>query len=244
MKNLLEIITVTKDDLEGVAATVRSTRSLRAVHNVSQIVVDSSANAIKDKVSELLVGEKNLEYCWQAPCGISTAFNLGIESTNAEWVWCLNGRDEVHPDMDTSLLLHILDSSRADVIIFQIEYMSSKVPPRLRPPLPLLWPPMYPNWIPHPGTFIRARLFERYGVFDPSFKIAMDTDLWMRLFSQNILVDMISIPVVHYDLNGISATDHVGREREVRRIFRKNIGKLAKMWLARGIHLFRAYTKR
>jgi hypothetical protein len=244
VKKLLQIITVTKDDLEGVAATVQSTRSLRAFQNVGQIIVDSSNDATKGKVGELISGQNRLEYCWQPPSGISSAFNLGIVKANAEWVWCLNGRDEVHPDLDANLLLQLLSCSRGDAMIFQIEYMNSDKPPRIRPPLPLLWPPMYPNWIPHPGTFIRTSVFERFGTFDPSFKIAMDTDLWMRVFGENIVVDMISIPVVHYDLGGVSATDYVGRDLEVRRIFRKNIRKLAGMWLSRGIHLFNSYRKK
>jgi glycosyltransferase involved in cell wall biosynthesis len=37
------------------------------------------------------------------------------------------------------------------------------------------------NFIPHPATFVRRRLFERVGDFDPSIKYAMDYDLWLRI---------------------------------------------------------------
>ena len=243
MKPLLDIITITKDDLDGVAATVKSTKRLRACPGVSQIIVDSSADPVPIKIKELLVEEKNIEYFWQEPSGIAAAFNMGIKASKSEWAWFLNSRDEVHPDLDTNLLLQILNSSQADVVIFQIEYMSSQLPPRIRPPLWSLWPPMYPNWVPHPATFIRTSLFEQYGVFDTDFKIAMDADLWMRLFSKNVSVDMLSIPVTLYDIHGVSATNPVQTDKEARRIIRKNIGMLVKKWLARGVYLFRAYTK-
>lgn len=243
MKPSLNIITITKDDLDGVVATVKSTKVLRDKSDVRQIVVDSSADPVSGKLHEGLAGEQNVEYFWQKPCGIAAAFNKGVEALDSEWVWFLNGKDEVHPELDSKLLLQILNSSRADVVIFQIEYLDSKVPPRRRPPLWSLWPPMYPNWVPHPATFIRTRLFEQYGVFDTDFKIAMDADWWMRVFSKNVTVDMISIPVTLYDLNGVSATNYVQTDKEARRIIRKNFGMLVNKWLNRGVHLIRAYTK-
>lgn len=243
MKPCLNIITITKDDLDGVVATVESTRALRINSDVRQIIVDSSANPVSGELHKRLAGEQNVEYFWQRPCGIAGAFNKGIEAVDSEWVWFLNGRDEVHPELDTKLLLQILNSSRADVVIFQLEYMNSKMPPRSRPPLWMLWPPMYSNWVPHPATFIKASLFEQYGVFDTDFKIAMDADWWMRVFSQDVIVDMLSIPVALYDLNGVSATNSVQTDKEARRILRKNIGMLVRKWLNRGIHLFRSYTR-
>ena len=240
MKPILNLITITKDDLEGIEATILSTKKLRACNGVKQIIVDSSDATVSEKVKALLLYEDNLEYIWQEPSGIAAAFNLGVRKLNAKWVWFLNGRDEVHPDLDENFLLQILNASKADVMIFQIEYMGSRLKRKRNPPLWSLWPPMYPNWVPHPGTFIRTSLFEQYGRFDPEFKIAMDTDLWMRLFSENVTVDMLSIPVTLYDIQGVSATNPAARDIEVRRIIRKNIKMLSKKWLFRGMHLFKA----
>lgn len=243
MKDILNIVTVNKDDLDGVAATVQSTKRLRACTGVSQIIVDSSADPVPIKIKEILVEEKNIEYFWQEPSGISAAFNLGVNALNSEWAWFLNSRDEVHSSLDENLLLQILNSTRADVVIFQIEYMGSQLQRPKNPPLWLLWPPMYRNWVPHPATFIRTGLFKKYGVFDTDFKIAMDADLWMRMFSKDVVVDMLSIPAVLYDIHGISATNTVETDKEARRIIRKNIGMLVRKWLGRGVHLLRAFTK-
>lgn len=242
MKKFLDIITVTKDDPSGVAATIASTRKLRTCAGVRQIVVDSSSAPVAEKIRGFLTGEENLDYVWQTPSGIASAFNLGIGTSTAEWVWFLNGRDEVHPDLDNNLLLQILKASHADVVIFQLEFMQSKVQ-HIHPPLWALWPPLYSNWVPHPATFIRTKLFERHGVFDTNFKIAMDADLWMRLFSKDVVVDMLSIPVVRYDQTGVSATNRIGTDKEARRIVRKNMAMLVGKWWGRGVHLFRSYTK-
>jgi glycosyltransferase involved in cell wall biosynthesis len=37
------------------------------------------------------------------------------------------------------------------------------------------------NFIPHPSTFIKKELFDKYGFFDPDEKYAMDYDLWLRI---------------------------------------------------------------
>lgn len=240
MKPLLNIITVTKDNLDGITATIASTKKLRSSGGARQIVVDSSSETVAANVKALLDGEENLDYVWQASSGIATAFNLGITHSDANWFWFLNGGDAVHPDLVESLFVQILQSTQAGIVIFELEYMQS----RLRvghPPLWMLWPPLYGNWVPHPATLIRAKLFEQYGVFDTSYKIAMDADWWMRVFSENVVVDMLSMPIALYDQNGVSSTNLSVTGKEAERIFSKNFRRLVRMWLGRGAHLFRAY---
>lgn len=238
MKSSLDIISVTKDDPDGVVATIASTKKLRNCAGVRQIVVDSSSAAVAEKIQALCDSEENVEYSWQEPSGISAAFNAGIKASRADWIWFLNGGDQVFQELDTNLLLGILGFTNAEVLIFQIELMQSRE--RLKhPPLWAVWPPIY--WVPHPATFIKAVLFENYGVFDNDFRIAMDGDLWMRMFSRNIVVDMLSIPVVLYDQNGVSSNNTIGAEIEVKRIIKKNISLLLKMWMNRGRYIFRLF---
>lgn len=241
MKPILDIVTVTKDDLAGVAATIVSTRKLRACTGIRQIVVDSSSEPVAEKVRELLAGEESLDYFWQEPCGIASAFNLGISHSTADWLWFINGRDMVHPDLVESLLLQIINLSSADVLIFQIELMQARIKTK-RPPLWEIWPPIY--WVPHPATLIRTKLFEQYGTFNNEFKIAMDADLWMRLFSNDICVDMISIPVVLYDQNGVSSTNGPATRQEARKIIKSNIRMLLRLWIYRGIYLYKLFKSK
>lgn len=234
MKPTLDIITVTKDDPEGVAATILSTRKLRACPGVRQIIVDSSSEPASAKIKELLLGEQCVDYLWQEPGGISAAFNLGVSTAKADWVWFLNGRDEAHPELNADFFMQTLDSSKAGIVIFQLEFMQSGIVLQ-RPPLWGLWPPLY--WVPHPATLIRTQLFREYGTFDESFKIAMDGDMWMRFFSKDVGVDMLSIPVVLYDQHGVSSTNLVDTRKEAARIVNNNFELLVKTWVGRGTYL-------
>lgn len=240
MQPTLDIITVTKDDLEGVAATILSTRKLRSCPGVRQIIVDGSGEPAQKKVQELLIGEENIDCISQEPSGIVNAFNLGIRSSNAEWVWFLNGRDKTHPDLDAHFLLQILNASQAEIILCEIELMQSGL--RLKhPPLWDLWPPLY--WVPHPATLIKRNLFDKYGFFSQEFKIAMDGELWIRFFTKDIVIDMLSIPISLYDQNGVSSTDVVKVEREADKIIINNFALLFKIWLQQGFYLFKAMKR-
>lgn len=238
---ILDIITVTKDDPDGVAATIHSTRKLRACPGVRQIVIDGSETSAQKKTQELLISEENIDYRLQEPVGIANAFNLGISSSNAEWVWFLNGRDEIHPDLDEHFLLQLLLASKAEVLICEIEYMQSRLRCK-HPSLGALWPPLY--WVPHPATLIRRELFNRYGLFNPKFKIAMDGDLWVRFFSKNMIIDMLSMPIALFDQNGISGVDIVKVEQEANSIIVNNLNSLFKVWLRQGLYLFKAVKRR
>lgn len=238
MPALLDIITVTKDDLAGISDTLSSTRAMRATPGVRQLIVDGSME-VADEVRLFTDKEANADYLWQEPAGIAAAFNLGISRVSAQWVWFLNGRDRVHPKLDGALLMRILAASRADIIIFDLETIQSGYR-RSHPPIWAQWPLSNGNWIPHPATFIRRTLFEQYGRFDTSYRIAMDAEWWARVFEHNVLIDMLSIPVVQYDEHGISSSNLIDTRQENRRILSAHFNKWCRWWLSKGWQMLKA----
>jgi glycosyltransferase involved in cell wall biosynthesis len=240
MQQILSILTITRDDFEGVAATVRSTRKMRTYEGVRQIVIDGSIESVSQRVRQLTADEQHIDYVWQEPCGIAQAFNLGISQVSDGFIWFLNGRDEVHPDLDIPLFMNLLCSSKVDILIFELEFMGSRLAYK-RPPLWSLWPPIF--WMPHPATIIRRKLFDTYGCFRQDFKIAMDGELWIRLLSNDIGVDMISIPISLYDQNGISSTDPSKMFLEIDRVIKGNFRLLFKIWLKQGLYLYQALKR-
>lgn len=237
---MLTIVTITKDDQDGVASTVRSTGKLREhlSAGIEQVVIDSSSPKTGDEIKSLLAGESSVRYLWQRSSGIAAAFNLGVTEAKGEWIWFLNGCDEVHPGLDPGNLIYILQQTRADVIIFEMEFMQSGKQYR-HPPLRDLWPPVY-NWIPHPATIIRRKVFKKYGLFDESYRIAMDGEFWFRALGNDVVVDMVSIPVVLFDESGISSSNQRAMAAEVMRILRRHLPDMVRMWLFGGQKIFNA----
>src|SRR6478672_8201948 len=230
MINLLTIVSITKDDLEGIRRTIASTKNLREVGWVSQIIVDSSSEAIYTKVCEL-EKESNLTILHHPEPGISVAFNIGWQNSNSVWIWFLNGGDEAHPLINLDFLKSLLQSTQSEAIIFELEIMTNGVVTQ-RPSLWNLWPPLN-NWIPHPSTLMRRETLARANGFDPQYKVAMDYDMWIRVFGLDVKVDLISIPLACYEGNGISS-DFRNTAPETTKIIKNHLKLLFKRWLQQG----------
>ena len=239
---LLDIITITKDDFEGLKKTVESTKALRKNYeSVEQIIVDSSNKAIKKKNIEFLKNQENIRYLWQEPKGCSAAFNFGLNNSDSEWVWFLNGGDEIHSELDSDIFLYLLSKNNADAIIFQLEHIQSNLIPK-HPELWSLWPPLL-SWIPHPATMTRRNLYGKYGKFNESLKIAMDFELWIRFFSEKVVVDFISIPIARFDQTGDSYRLNKITKKEVRRVIIKNLFRVLKRNIQSFIIIIKALIK-
>jgi len=217
---MLSIITITKNDLSGLIKNIKSTKILREEFDVNQIVVDSSETIISDEISKLLSDEKNIKYYWQEPKGISSAFNFGIAVSNAGWLWFLNGGDCVNMDLDCELFTKFLNNSSADAIIFETKDMKSGGILEKKPPMWGLWPPLL-SWIPHPSAIVRKKLFENYGNFNTDYKIAMDYEIWLRFFSKNVNVDLVSFVVASFNREGVAYQSNKKTRSEVAGIVRK-----------------------
>lgn len=234
---MLTIITVTKDDFEGLVKTVESTKELRASGSARQIIIDSSCPETRKAVAELARQNENVASFWQTPAGIAPAFNFGISKAETDWVWFLNGGDQAHPTLSSANLLYLLGISNADAIIFQIEFVQSgeRYP---HPPMWGMWPPVY-NWIPHPATVIRKSVFEKHGNFDESYRIAMDGELWLRVFAKDVVVDTLSAPIALFDQTGVSSEPKAVAD-EVHRMLKAHSKMLFKRWYENGKMIYQA----
>jgi len=233
---LLDIITITKDDYDGVAATLASCRNLRRMLGVIQTVVDSSEEAVAERVQALCAGEPTIAYHWVEPRGIAQALNEGLRLAAGKWLWYLHGGDQVAPDLALEPFLGLLAASRADVIVFD---MLSGGRISRHPGLAKLWPPAR-NWVPHPATLVRREVLASIGGFDLRHATAMDHDLWFRLFKGDNLVDLVSFPVAVFAPGG--ASSRPGANADCRRVMRHYAPLAFWSWLQAGANLVSAYA--
>jgi hypothetical protein len=233
--NLLDIITITKNDLEGVRNTLESTSSIIG-SDIQQIVIDSSDNIIKSRVKELSK-LKDVEYNWYSPKGIANAFNKGLATSNSEWIWFMNGGDVFNINIDIDCIKKILENTTADVVIFDIIYNGDQLK---HPPLHSLWPPVF-NWISHPSVIMRRKLLSQLKGFDDSYNIAMDYELWFRILKKETLVDLCSIPLIIYEGGGLSENFKV-TAIESRRVVKKNINYILRYSFLNIYRIFRSWV--
>jgi len=111
--------------------------------------------------------------------GIYNAMNKGISMASGEYVVFLNAGDQFFHRNTLNIIAAApqMDILYGDLIITRADGVEllETFPDRLTPYY-LLW-----GWLPHPATFIKMRLFKEFGVYDESFRIAGDYDLFLRL---------------------------------------------------------------
>ncbi len=190
----LSIITITKDDPVGLARTLVSTDIWRKQSGVEQLVVFSGD--VPD------ISDQTVVTLRQTTVGIAGAFNEGLAMAQGEWVWFLNGGDAVHETLHPDWLKALLSATQAQVVTGSLHF-DGEVSPR---PMPALeyQSPLLACWLAHPATIIRRSQLRQIGGFAPQWKMAMDYDLWWRLFRTGVIVDVMSVPFARFNREGIS----------------------------------------
>lgn len=235
----LTLITITKDDADGLARTLDSAAAFRAAGG-EHLVVDGSETERVGELDTRLPG--GIRVVQRLPRGIADAFNAGVAVARSEWLWFLNSGDRVDPRLTPAFLGELLARSAADVVIGGTTY-AGEAEPRAHPPAHLRWPP-FRSWIPHPSTLVRRRLFAQFGPFDERYTIAMDYEWWLRTIPRGAAVDVLSVPFAVFAPGGISQRpENSGTiRREQRAAVRKHQGALVRAWAALAARWWKAWV--
>lgn len=169
--------------------------------------------------------------------GQAAAINEGIAQGQAPYVCWLNSDDWFLPSGLTKLLAELKKNPEAPAVYGRSWNMVQKSGKR------------YPVWvetfnerrlalrciISQPATLIRRKAWEAVGGVDGTLHMAMDYDLWWRLFKQagplQFLDDFVAVNRVHEDTK--TKTQRRRHYQEAMQVVRKYHGRVPlKWWLA------------
>jgi glycosyltransferase involved in cell wall biosynthesis len=243
MKRLIiSIITVCFNAVDYIEQTIQSVLS-QNYPAIQYIIIDGGST---DGTMEIIRKyESRLHYWHSRPDrGIAHAFNLGIAQAHGDWFLFLNADDillsrTVIEQMVPHLTLH----KEADVVFGNMISLTREEQPH---PVPLCkigghawswrefrrW-----NMIPHQAAFTRRNYFERQGVFDETYGIAMDYEHYLRA-GQRLRAQFVAIPVVGMRFGGRCVQSIATTLREFRRAQIKN--QALPKWFAEVNFLMRA----
>tara|TARA_B110000211_G_C14090125_1_gene558566 strand:- start:861 stop:1604 length:744 start_codon:yes stop_codon:yes gene_type:complete len=195
----ISIITVCFNSEKTIRDAIESVLSQR-YPDIEYIIIDglskdntmSIASEYDDKISKIISEPDN---------GIYDAMNKGIMLTTGDVVAFLHSDDVYENNTIISDIVNCFDNSTQGIygdLIYTSKVDLNKVirywkSDDFSPSL------LSKGWVmPHPTLFLRRDVYQKYGAFDMSFKIASDYDFMLRILKDNIAVKRL--PKVIYKM--------------------------------------------
>ena len=197
----LSVITINLNNLEGLQKTVGSVLA-QTWREFEYIVIDGGST---DGSAEYLSGISTDLTWWisERDRGIYHAMNKGIEKATGEYLLFLNSGDFLSGS-------RILETARCeltgegivfgDLILVNLDGTTEvkKYPDHLT--FSFVWE----QSLPHPASFIRRDLFERFGRYNENVRITADWQFFMiSLFYHDINYKHINQEITAFNLNGM-----------------------------------------
>ncbi len=220
----ISIITATYNSGSTVRDTIESVLS-QTYKNIEHIIVDGAS---KDDTMAIVKEyepryEGRLRYISEPDKGIYDAMNKGIAMATGDVIGILNSDDFYTADIVLETSAEELNSSKVDAVYADLKYVdlnetsksvryySSKT--FKRPLMRFGFMPAHPTW------YCRREIYEKFGGFDPSYRIAADFENLLRvIFTHKITIKYIPMLCVTMreggnSSSGISSTKQIIKDR-------------------------------
>jgi hypothetical protein len=155
--------------------------------------------------------------------GISDAFNKGINVSKGELIGTINSGDTYQNDTVSLVVNEYYKSYHKNKLVFHgnIKLFNFKKVKIYKPFKLSTFYRQMPIW--HPTIFVTKDLYLNYR-YDTNFKIAMDYDLFSRIYSDGLATFCyINSTLANMDTEGISNSFAINGYKEVMHSSRKNM---------------------
>ena len=222
MSTQLSVITICFNNLQDLIFTCKSVDE-QSVAPFEHLIIDGSTNKEILQWLELNRQPGYRRWIHERDQGISDAFNKGIRNANGNLTHLLNSGDGYKGkhsidkvvaqfDKDPTLMwlhsLYIQHRGNMDVVS-GVPFDKNK-----------LWRGM--RTVAHPSMFIKKEVYDRHGMYNTSFKIAMDYDMLVRIRDEKNI--FIPEALVYFAPGGASNVQFKKGLEEVRKSHTQYIG--------------------
>ena len=179
---LFSVITICKNNLDGLIKTVESVEN-QEYEDFEHIIIDGSSTD-GSKEYALSLHKAYQKIISEHDTGISNAFNKGLKLAKGDYILFLNTGD-------TFLSNDVLNAVSQDIKKDGVEictYISIKGKHTIPEDTTISASEYYWNTakIPHQGSFVSKKVFDKLGGFDESLRLRMDYDFFYRVVKNNI----------------------------------------------------------
>ncbi|WP_417212319.1 glycosyltransferase [Acinetobacter venetianus] len=198
---LLTVVTIVYNDFQGLKRTRESL--LNKPSWVEWVVIDGLSSDIPEGyLSDLsdqaiVISEKD--------SGIADAFNKGIALSNGEFVLFINAGDRLSENFFDELeLMNINENFKGKLIVGKVKFGQRLIGDKVS----FIYQSIR-NRLPHQGCIFHYTLFEKYGMYDTSYRLGMDYEWSLRLkYVWNNIVCFSPLFVSFMDENGRSISNY------------------------------------
>lgn len=220
-KFTVSVVTICRNSANTITATIESVLRQQIEGRLEYIVVDGVSN---DGTQDIVLSYGPLvsKFISEPDNGISEAFNKGIGLSNGDIIGLINSDDQLTDNSLAFVERYFLEHPEVDVIHGDILlYENGLFIKRIKPPR-YWWLPWRLIVINHPATFVRRRVYEQYGLFDTSFRFAMDIDIFLRWKNGGLVIRYLPEVFARMEGGGIGGQNAWLAFAENRRAMLKN----------------------
>ena len=215
----ISIITIVFNDVKNIEKTIISIRDQK-IKDLEYIIIDGGST---DGTVEILKQYNDAISYWDSESdkGIVDAFNKGIKKATGDIIGLVNSGDFLEPDT-LKKVSEVFESGNADIVYGNMQYWTEKQKEYIyKADHRLLARFMSLN---HPAVFVRKEIYNQYGLFDDTYKVAMDYDLMLRFYSEGARFKYIDSVLSNMALGGVSDLNWQLAYRESFNIRKKYLG--------------------
>lgn len=215
----ISVITVTYNSEETIRDTLESVLK-QSYHNIEYIIVDGAS---KDNTLQIVreyeaMFDDRLRYISESDQGAYDAMNKGLGMATGDIVGFLNSDDFFISDDVLQKVANAFEKNDIDAVYGDVHYVKAEdVSKRVRYYSSRFFvrPLMRFGFMPaHPSFYCRREIYQKYGGFDTSFKIAADFENLLKLiYIHRIKTKYINKDFVSMRLGGMSTAGIASRKQ-------------------------------
>lgn len=221
MKPRLSIITINRNNAEGLRKTIESVVSQTDLKDgeLEYIIIDgastdSSIDVINEFVSHPIYGKRITYWVSEPDTGIYNAMNKGIKKATGEYIHILNSGDFYTANACSQILFLLTNS--IDCIFFGVNLIRNDEIKKMELRYPSI---LKDSTILHQGLIYRKSFHETLGLYDESYKYAADYDFTIKLFQdENVKITYCYQPLVNFPEFGSGYSSEASDEAKSVRI--------------------------
>lgn len=183
----ISIITAVYNNESEIGRAIESVLG-QTYHDIEYIIVDggstdgtmSVVNSYKSRIATIIS---------EPDKGIYDALNKGIALATGDVIGFMHSDDMFADATIVAQIAMAYTDSAVDTVYGDLQYVRKEDTSRVVrhwKSSPFELRQLYRGWMPpHPTVYLRRTVYEQYGVFDTSFRIAADYDFMLRIFRDN-----------------------------------------------------------